>query len=82
MTNIKRLKQSQKLRIIIDRIGIYTTAKQIRWGLFGFVSQNAAAQKALDALEFQRSGSGAADQCTMGLLGTWEGHQVQIDILS
>jgi hypothetical protein len=81
MTKIKRLKQSQKLRIIIDKIGIYTTAKQIRWGLFGFTTQNAAAQKALDALEFQRSGSGVADGATIGLCGTWEGHQVQLDIL-
>ena len=81
MSRIKRLKQSQKLRIIIDRIGIYTTAKQIRYGQFGFVSQNAAAQKALDSLEFMRSGSGAADQAAVGLVGTWEGHQVQLDIL-
>ena len=81
MTKIKRLKQSQKLRIIIDRIGIYTTAKQIRWGLFGFTTQNAAAQKALDALEFSRSCGGVLAN-TVGQAGTWEGHQVQIDILA
>lgn len=79
--NIKRLKQSQKLRIIIGGIGIYTTARQIRWGLFGFVSQNAAAQEALAALENTRSGAGAADQCATGLCGTWQGHQVQLDML-
>lgn len=80
---IKRLKQSQKMRIIISGIGVYTTAKQIRWGLFGFTNQNAAAQKALDALEFARSGNGVyfADKCATGLCGTWEGLQVQIDIL-
>lgn len=78
---IKRLKQSQKLRIIIGGIGIYTTARQIRGCQFGFVSQNAAAQKALDALEYMRSGKGVADQCTTGLCGTWEGHQVQLDML-
>ena len=91
---IKRLKQSQKMRIVISGIGIYTTAKQIRWGLFGFTNQNAAAQKALDALEFTRSGfryysredfvrggKGVADKCATGLCGTWEGLQVQIDIL-
>ena len=78
---IKRLKQSQKMRIIISGIGVYTTAKHIRWGLFGFTNQNAAAQKALDALEFTRSGDGFADKCATGLCGTWEGLQVQIDIL-
>ena len=46
MIKIKRLKQSQKMRIIISGIGIYTTAKQIRWGLFGFTNQVAASQKA------------------------------------
>jgi len=78
---MKRLKQSQKLRIIISGVAIYTTAKQIRYGLFGFTKQNAAAQKALDALEFQRNGSGAADRATIGLAGTWEGLQVQVVIV-
>lgn len=78
---IKRLKQSQKMRIIIDGIGIYTTAKLIRYGLFGFMTQNAAAQKALDALEFTRSGKGLADQCASGLTGEWESHRVQLDML-
>ena len=78
---MKRLKQNQKLRIIINGVGIYTTAKQIRWCLFGFANQNAAAQKALDALEGIRSGTGAADKSTVGLCGTWEGLNVQLDIL-
>jgi hypothetical protein len=72
---MKRLKKSQKLRIILSGVAIYTTAQQIRYGLFGFMSQNAAAQKALEALEFQ--GRGAT-----GLAGTWEGLQVQIDLMS
>jgi hypothetical protein len=49
--------------------------------LFGFTNQNAAAQKSLDALEFTRSGKGVADQCATGLCGTWEGHQVQLDMI-
>jgi hypothetical protein len=73
---MKRLKQSQKLRIILSGVAIYTTAKQIRYGLFGFMSQNAAAQKALDALEFMRVTDPA-----VGLAGTWEGLQVQIDMV-
>jgi hypothetical protein len=78
---MKRLKQSQKMRIIISGVAIYTTAKQIRWNLFGFINQAAAAQKALEALEHIRSGKGAADKCATGLCGTWEGLQVQLDML-
>lgn len=78
---MKRLKQSQKLRIILNDVAVYTTAKQIRYGLFGFTNQVAASQKALDALEFARNGTGAADRATVGLCGTWEGLQVQIDML-
>lgn len=78
---MKRLKQSQKMRIIISGVAIYTTAKQIRWNLFGFTSQAAAAQKALESLEHIRSGSGHFDKCCNGLAGTWEGLQVQLDIL-
>ena len=78
---IKRLKQSQKLRVIISGVGIWTTAKQIRNGIGCFTNQIRATQKALDALEFTRSGDGVADKCATGLGGTWEGLQVQIDIL-
>lgn len=78
---IKRLKQSQKIRVIIEGVGIYTTVKAVRWGLFSRTTHNAAAQKAVDALEFTRSGKGVADTCTVGLCGTWDGHQVQLDIL-
>ena len=49
---MKRLKQSQKLRIIMSGVAVYTTAKQVRGCLFGFTNQNVAAQLALNALEF------------------------------
>lgn len=78
---IKRLKQSQKLRVIISGVGIWTTAKQIRNGIGCFTNQIAATQKALDSLESIRSGDGIADKCATGLGGTWEGLQVQIDML-
>ena len=78
---LKRLKQSQKIRIIIDTVGIYTTVKAVRWCLFSRTTHNAAAQKAVESLEFTRSGKGVADQCATGLCGTWEGHQVQLDML-
>lgn len=77
---VKRFKQSQKFRIVSGQVCFYATAKQIRNGIGQFITFNAATQKALDALEYTRSGGGAADQCAVGLAGTWEGMQIQIDI--
>ena len=77
---IKRFKQSTRFRVIVGKVSFYATAKQIRYGVGDFSTCNAATQKALDALEFTRSGKGAADQCAVGLAGTWEGLQVQLNI--
>jgi hypothetical protein len=76
---IKRFKQSQKFRIINGNACFYATAKQIRNGVGQFIKFNAATQKALDALEFSRSGTGFADSATSGIGGTWEGLQIQLD---
>ena len=73
-------KPTQKLRVIIDNVSIYTTAKQVRNGIGDFYSVNAATQKALDALEYTRSGEGVAEQCAVGLAGTWEGLNVQLNM--
>ena len=78
--SVKRFKQSQRFRVIVESACFYATAKQIRSGIGDFSKCNAATQKALDALEFTRSGSGVADQCAVGLAGTWEGLQVQLNI--
>ncbi len=78
--DIKRFKQTQKFRVIVGTACFYATAKQIRWGVGDFTQCNAATQKALDALEFTRSGKGVADQCAVGIAGTWEGLQVQINV--
>ena len=77
---IKRFKQTQKFRVIVGDACFYATAKQIRYGVGDFMTCNAATQKALDALEYTRSGSGIADQCASGLAGTWEGLQVQLTL--
>jgi hypothetical protein len=77
---VKRFKQTQKFRVIVGEVSFYSTAKQIRNGVGDFIKCNAATQKALDSLEYIRSGTGAADQCTSGLAGTWEGLQVQLNI--
>jgi GTP cyclohydrolase III len=73
--NYKLFKQSQKMRVIIDGIHIHTTAKQIRNGIGDSTTQNAAVQKAVCALEGSRS-DGA-----VGLVGAWEGHQVQVSLM-
>ena len=77
---IKRFKQSQRFRVIVGQACFYATAKQIRNGVGDFGVCNAATQKALDALEFTRSGEGVADQCAVGLAGTWEGLNVQLNV--
>ena len=74
---IKRFKQSQKFRVIVGQACFYATASQIRNGVGDFMTCNAATQKALDTLEFQRSGSDVLAFST-GLAGTWEGLQVQL----
>jgi hypothetical protein len=80
---IKRFKQSQKFRIINGNACFYATAKQIRNGVGQFITFNAATQKALDALEFSRSGRGGqyAIDMSVGIAGTWEGLQIQLDIM-
>jgi hypothetical protein len=77
---IKRFKQTQKFRIIVGNACFYATAKQIRNGVGDFMQCNAATQKALESLEFTRSGEGLADQCASGLAGTWEGLQIQLNL--
>jgi hypothetical protein len=78
---MKQLKQTQKMRIIISGVAIYTTMKQLRGGMFGFCTQNDASFQAIAALENIRSGKGAGDKACCGLAGTWNGLPVQLDVL-
>ena len=80
MLKIKRFKQTQKFRIIVGESCFYSTTKQIRNGVGDFYKCNAAIQKALESLEHIRSGEGVADQCSVGLAGTWEGLNIQINV--
>lgn len=77
--NIKRFKPTQKFRVIVGEACFYATARQIRAGVGDFVKCNAATQKALDTLEFQRSGDDVL-ACSTGLAGTWEGVAVQLNV--
>jgi hypothetical protein len=76
---IQRFEQAQRFRVIVGAACFYATAKQIRNGVGDFAKCNAATQKALDALEFQRSGTDVL-ACSTGLAGTWEGVAVQLNI--
>lgn len=78
--NIKRFKPSQRFRVIVGDACFYATAQQILWGVGDFSKCNAATQKALDALEFTRSGAGAAEAAACGIAGTWEGLPVQLNV--
>ena len=77
--DIKRFKPSQKFRVIVGDACFYATARQIRSGVGDFTKCNAATQKALDSLEFYRSGTGVESACT-GHAGTWEGLNVQLNV--
>lgn len=76
--NVKRYNQTQKFRVIVGNACFYATAKKIRNGVGDFTQCNAAVQKALDALEYTRSGNGAAESAACGIAGVWEGLDVQL----
>jgi hypothetical protein len=78
--NIKRFKQTQRFRIVVGSACFYAPVRQIRNGVGDFTQCNAAVQKALEALEYTRSGNGVADQCAVGIAGTWEGLPVQLTV--
>lgn len=76
---LKRYAKTARFRVVIGDACFYATAQQIRNGVGDLVRCNDAVQKALDALEFTRNGSGAAEQATTGIAGVWSGLNVQLD---
>ena len=75
-----RYNLTQRFRVIVGDACFYATARQIRAGVGDFGRCNAATQKALDALEYIKSGAGVADQCASGIAGTWENLNVQLTV--
>ena len=69
-----KFKQSQRFRIICGEVCFYTTKKQIASGLGDFYKFNAAVQKALVCLETEAP--------HIGISGTWEGLQIQINTVA
>jgi hypothetical protein len=77
--NIKRLKTVTRVCVRINGICFHSTVRQIRAGVGSEYKTNAALQKAVDALEFQRSCPNIGSAVS-GIAGIWEGFNVQIDI--
>lgn len=75
------LRNTQRLRVIINGVSFFSTVRQVRDGVGDFTKVNAAAAEALTALELTRASDGIAEQCTVGLSGTWHGFQVQLNII-
>lgn len=69
-------KPAQKIRVIINGISVYTTARQIRDGFGDYMSINEAVKLSLESLErANASGDGA-----VGLCGDFAGRQIQINM--
>jgi len=71
-----KYKQSQKFRVIVSGVSVYTTAKQIRWAFGDSVAVNEAVTSALQSLERMKAGGSA-----VGLAGNWNGLSVQLSEL-
>jgi len=71
MTKLK-LKQSQRLRVIVDGVSFYTTAKQVRNGVGDNTLLNLLVSKGLDTVQ---------EEDLSGYGFTKFDHQVQVDVL-
>ena len=86
---IKRYKNSQKFRVMMSAnahpqvcFSVFVRADEIRSGIGGDYWTNAALQKALEALEYSRSGNAAAARAAMGISGIWEARNIQLDVIN
>jgi len=73
------LKNSQRIRFMIDGFGFYCTIKDLFMNT-GTASHSRALQDAVFALANMRSDPGPAGKACLGIGGTWRGHNVQIDL--
>ena len=82
-TLIPGLKNSDKVRILFSDPGVavYMTVKEAYFG-FGTLSHSRAVESGLKALGNIRKDPGAAGTACVGLCGTWEGINLQIDCMS
>jgi hypothetical protein len=76
---VRGFNNSQKMRVMIDGLGLYMTMGDID-NAFATSSHRLAVLDCANALARIRSGDGAADQAACGLAGTFNGKQVQLDL--
>ena len=75
---MKRLKKTQQLLVRTGSVSVYSTAGAVRNGIGQDYRFNAAVQKAVDSLEFMVYNEKLK---VSGLCGTWEGMNIQVDIV-
>ena len=71
---MNKIKASQKIRVISNGVCFFTTAKQIDSGVGEFSDFNDAIRKALDGIRNH-------PVKTLGILGQWDGFQIQLTII-
>lgn len=74
-TIVPGFKNSQKIRVILNGVHLYTTIKGAEFDLFGNTSQRIAVHQALTSLAAMQV-DGAS-----GLCGSWSGCEVQVDLI-
>ena len=74
---ISGIKNSQKIRVIVDGVGMYMTVKDACLG-FATHSHAVAVNDSLTALSLYNYNNPVP---ATGHVGTWNGHTVQIDIV-
>jgi hypothetical protein len=80
MSNVYTFKATQKFRVVIDSVCFYSNAKQIRNGVGDFTNCNIAVLQALEAFEKLRSSDDITSSAS-GLAGTWNGMNIQLNIV-
>ena len=70
---------TQKFRIVSKDVNMVALKSLIVEGVSYQYAFNRAVQAALAELERTRSGSGVADQCAVGINGTWHTWNIQLD---
>jgi hypothetical protein len=80
--NIDRFKPTQKIRLVSGPVHLHTTVGKVRNGIGDSCMFNAATQKAVDALEYTRSGAIQRNKRPIGISGIWEGVPVQVDVMA
>ena len=74
---IPGLKNSQRIRVIVDGVGIYMTVRDVATN-FATATHGLAVRMALESLVRYNTGNSIK---ASGQGGTWAGRQVQVDLL-